>query len=336
MSDDIRGMTAELAADPESLVFLDLGEALRRRGQLDAAYKVMRTGLTRYPELARAHDLCARILCDRGEPDRAFEAWVTALQCDAGLVSAHKGLGFLYYQAGDLASAETHLAYAAQADPDDAGSVAALERVHTDRRSEADRRPGGQADSDEADRRPGGQADSGSEEVSGSDTSAASSGELSLYAGPPVRLSASDRRSAGPPARPASLTFSFDEAAPSPADEAVFTGLDGGADGLLLLDANGLQLGGGLRDPDGRDVADEVAALLAGVSKEAARTARLLNLGEWSGLAVECGDGNLYLSAPTDSTLLLTVRGLDVPMGRVARFADRASAAARIWLERGP
>jgi len=49
---------------------------------------------------------------------------------------------------------------------------------------------------------------------------------------------------------------------------------------------------------------------------------------------VECGDGNLFLSAPSDSTLLLTVRGLDVPMGRVARFAERASAAARTWLER--
>src|SRR6478736_8649511 len=132
MSDDIRGMTADLAADPDSLVFLDLGEALRRRGQLDAAYKVTRTGLVRYPQLARAHDLSARILCDRGEPDRAFEAWVTALQFDAGLVSAHKGLGFLYFQAGDLASAEKHLAYAVQADPDDEGTGAALERVRVE------------------------------------------------------------------------------------------------------------------------------------------------------------------------------------------------------------
>ena len=114
----------------------------------------------------------------------------------------------------------------------------------------------------------------------------------------------------------------------------MFSGLDGGADGLLLVDANGLRLGGGLRNPDGVDVADSVAALLAGVSKEAARTARLLTLGDWRGLSVECGDGNLYLSAPSESTLLLTVRGLDVPMGRVARFAERASVAARSWLER--
>jgi tetratricopeptide (TPR) repeat protein len=319
MADDIRGMTAELAADPDSLVFLDLAEALRRRGQLDAAYKVARTGLGRYPELARAHDLCGRIFCDRGESDQAFEAWVTALQLDAGLVSAHKGLGFLYYQAGDPASAETHLAYAAQADPDDAGTVAALERVRAGR--PAARRTGG-----EAERRTGGQADGDFGEPVGPTDTVERGLSVRPSAGPPDRF---------PPDRLPSLTFSFDESAPSPVQEAVFAGLDGGADGLLLLDTSGLRLGGGLRDPDGGDVADEVAALLAGVSKEAARTARLLSLGEWRGLAVECGDGNLFLTAPTDSTLLLTVRGLDVPMGRVARFAERASAAARAWLERG-
>jgi Flp pilus assembly protein TadD len=129
MADDIRGMTAQLAADPGSLVFVDLAEALRNRGQLDAAYKVVRTGLTRYPQLARARDVCAHILCDRGEPDRAFEEWVTALRLDPGLVGAHKGLGFLYHQAGDLASAERHLAYAAEAEPGDTGTRAALERV---------------------------------------------------------------------------------------------------------------------------------------------------------------------------------------------------------------
>jgi len=319
MSDDIRGMTAELAADADSLVFLDLAEALRQRGQLDAAYKVTRTGLARYPQLARAHDLCARILCDRGEPDRAFEAWVTALHYDGGLVSAHKGLGFLYYQAGDLTSAEKHLAYAGQADPDDTGTVAALERVRQEQEG-----AGGS-----------GREREGAEGVAATTQAPAPA--------PDHAPAAAGTAPAEPAAAPAealggspSLPFSFDEFARSPADEAVFAGLDGGTDGLLLLDTNGLRLGGGLRNPDGNDVADEVAALLAGVSKEAARTARLLNLGDWNGLAVECGDGNLFLSSPTDSTLLLTVRGLDVPMGRVARFADRASMAARVWLERGP
>jgi len=306
MSDDIRGMTAELAADPDSLVFLELGEALRRRGQPDAAFKVARTGLTRYPELARAHDLCARILCDRGERDRAFDAWVKALELDPGLVSAHKGLGFLYYQAGDLTSAERHLAYAGQADPGDAGTAAALERVRAGRQPVPPSAPGPVA-------------------VSGPPASA-----------PVAPVAPVPESEAGPEplAATAGLPFSFEEASASPVQDAVFAGLDGGTDGLLLVDSAGLRLGGGLRNPEGADVADSVAALLAGVSKEAARTARLLGLGEWGGLAVECGDGNLFLSTPTESTLLLTVRGLDIPMARVARFAERASLAARDWLER--
>jgi predicted regulator of Ras-like GTPase activity (Roadblock/LC7/MglB family) len=304
MSDDIRGMTAELAADPDSLVFLDLGEVLRRRNQLDAAYKVARTGANRYPELARAHDLCARILCDRGDRDRAFESWVSALELDAGLVSAHKGLGFLYFQAGDLASAQKHLAYAGQADPDDVGTAAALERVHVLQQApQPAAAPPPRAIPEAAP--PAAGAEAAEEEPMESDTVPASE-----------------------------LPFSFEESRPSPVRDAVFAGLDGGTDGLLLVDSAGLRLGGGLRNPEGTDVADTVAALLAGVSKEAARTARLLDLGDWRGLAVECGDGNLFLSAPTDSTLLLTVRGLDIPMGRVARFAERASMAARVWLER--
>ena len=55
MSDDIRTLTARVAEEPTSLAFLELAEALRRRGQLDAAVKVARGGLIRYPGLADAH-----------------------------------------------------------------------------------------------------------------------------------------------------------------------------------------------------------------------------------------------------------------------------------------
>jgi predicted regulator of Ras-like GTPase activity (Roadblock/LC7/MglB family) len=81
-------------------------------------------------------------------------------------------------------------------------------------------------------------------------------------------------------------------------------------------------------------VADVAAAQLAGVAREAERTARLLELGAWRNVAVESPDGHLLVTAPADGALLLTVRGPEVPMGRVARFAERASGAARAWLER--
>ncbi|MGH7518904.1 MAG: hypothetical protein ACREOC_15810 [Gemmatimonadales bacterium] len=299
MADDIRAMTAELAADPASLVFLELADALRRRGQLDAAHKVTRNGLARYPELAAAHDLAARIFVDRGELDRAFEAWVTALRHDSALLGAHKGLGFLYFRANDLASAEKHLAYVAEADPGDAGAGAALERLRTKSRGAEGQK---------------------------------SSGSLPAEGPAPDVTEPVSEPSALPLIGSSALPFAFDDIQ-SPGDESVFAGLEGGSDSLLLMDGNGLRLGGGLRSPGGDDVADAVAAQLAGVAKEAARTARLLALGEWRGLAIESPGGSCYLVAPTPESLLFTARGADLPMGRVARLAERAAGTARRWME---
>ena len=306
MPDDIRTMTAELAADPASLVFVDLAEALRRRGQLDAAQKVLRTGLNRYPELASAHDLAARIFVDRGELDRAFESWVTALKHDPALLGAHKGLGFLYYRANDLVSAERHLAYVAEVDPGDAGAAAALERVKTAAQSVGGATDGQMIESSDGWMRPEPQAMA-----------------VSTLAEPAPA-------SAGPSEH---LPFSFD-ADTAPGDASVFAGLEGGSDSLLLVDGNGLRLGGGLRTSAGDDVGDAVAAQLAGVAREAARASRLLSLGEWRGLAVESPGGSCYLLAPTVESLLFTARGPDLPMGRVARLAERAAITARRWLER--
>jgi predicted regulator of Ras-like GTPase activity (Roadblock/LC7/MglB family) len=117
-------------------------------------------------------------------------------------------------------------------------------------------------------------------------------------------------------------------------DSRVFAGLEGAEEGLLLLDAAGRVLGGTLRDGAGQDVSDAVAAYLAGVSQEAGRTAKLLGLGTWTGLAAEAARGHVHLAQPTAEALLLVARDRAVPMGRLAIVADRAAQAARRWLER--
>ena len=114
MTDDIRTLTARVAEEPSSLAFLELGEALRRRGQLEAAYKVARGGLARYPDLADAHDLVGRILGDQGDLAGAFDAWVEALRCDPMRIGALKGIAFLYFRAGDVPAALEHLQRAAE------------------------------------------------------------------------------------------------------------------------------------------------------------------------------------------------------------------------------
>jgi predicted regulator of Ras-like GTPase activity (Roadblock/LC7/MglB family) len=102
----------------------------------------------------------------------------------------------------------------------------------------------------------------------------------------------------------------------------------------MLVDGNGLRLNGTLRSPSNEDVGDRVAAELAGVSKEASRTSRLLGLGTWQAIAVESPEGNLFLVAPTPDTLLLTVRDASLPLARLGLIAERAARDAREWLGR--
>jgi predicted regulator of Ras-like GTPase activity (Roadblock/LC7/MglB family) len=113
----------------------------------------------------------------------------------------------------------------------------------------------------------------------------------------------------------------------------LFDGMEGGEQGLLLIDANGLRLGGRLEGQDGGELGDRVAAHLAGVAREAGRATRLLGLGSWHAIAVESPDGHLVLAQPTPDTILLAAREPSLPMGWVTMLAERAARAARTWLE---
>jgi tetratricopeptide (TPR) repeat protein len=286
VTDDIRALTARLADEPGSLAFLELAEALRRRGQLDAAHKVARGGLSRYPGLADAHDLMARILSDQGDLAGAFDAWASALQLDPMRVSALKGIGFLYFRAGETAAALDHLQRALEVEPDDLSIRQAIGRIAA---------PAGDPPSTLPGARSGVQA-------------------------------------------PATAT-SAPSAAPTPSEpvEAVaagpFEAVDGGERGLLLVDANGLRLGGRLADESGDAAADRVAAQLAGVSREAARATRLLGLGAWHTISAESPDGHVVLTPASADTVVVAAREPAIPMGRVALLAERAARSARAWLE---
>lgn len=320
MSDDIQALTAQLATDPSSLVFLELAEALRHRRQLDAAVKVARAGLARYPDLTDAHDLLGRILADRGEAASAAEAWGAALALDPGHVGANKGMAFLLYHHGDVAGALDYLQTAARAAPDDAGLHSAISRV----RAELPRYEGIEVTTAPTN---GGGSASGSHAAPLEIEAAAELIAASIAEQPaPDREPSVSRVAEAVPVAPV--------ASPDGREESMFAGFEGADDGMLLLDRNGMRLGGGLRSPDGEDVGDTVAAHLSGVSREAERAARLLGLGALESVAAESPDGNLYLLTPSEDTVLLTVRDRSVPVGRLALVAERAAKAARIWLER--
>jgi tetratricopeptide (TPR) repeat protein len=274
VTDDIRALTARLADEPGSLAFLELADALRRRGQFDAASKVARGGVSRYPGLADAHDLLARVLSDQGDLAGAFDAWSSALQLDPMRTSALKGIAFLYFRAGDRDAALSHLERALEVDPDDATIMQAISRL-------------------------------------------GAAGEAPPLS-PPAEADTTPAELVPPATRSA---------------HGLFEEMDGGEQGLLLVDGNGLRLGGRLAGEEGDAAGDRVAAQLAGVSREAARATRLLGLGSWHSIAVESPDGHLVLAQPTPDSVLLATRDPSLPMGRVTLLAERAARAARSWLE---
>lgn len=114
MADDVRRWSDELARDPASLVFLPLGETLRRQGQLDLALKIAMRGLERHSHNPDAHDLLARIAVDRGELQQAFDEWDMVLRLTPEHVGALKGMAFVRFQQGNSADAEQYLQRAAE------------------------------------------------------------------------------------------------------------------------------------------------------------------------------------------------------------------------------
>jgi tetratricopeptide (TPR) repeat protein len=299
VSDDIRTLTARVAEEPTSLAFLELAEALRRRGQLDAAGKVARGGLIRYPGLADAHDLMARILSDQGDFAGAFDAWADALRLDPMRTGALKGIAFLYFHAGDAAAAIEHLQRAAEVDPDDISIAQALARVRRGSRA----------------------MPNAPEPV-----------EEEMPAPAPVRAAVepsvqAERAAAQPLPVTAGSLPAMDEAA------SAFAAIDGGRS-VVLVDANGLLLAGSLTTPEGAENGDRVAAELAGVSREASRAGRLLGLGQWHSITLECPDAHCVLVQPTTDTILLAAREPSLPIARVVLVAERAAREAKTWLER--
>ncbi len=106
------------------------------------------------------------------------------------------------------------------------------------------------------------------------------------------------------------------------------------ASGLLLFDAQGMRLTGGVGPGTGVEMADAAAAEGAGLAREAARVTRLLGLGGWQYLLVEGAEFRLAVLPVTDETTLLVTRPGTTPAGRLLAIAIRAGIAARDWLER--
>jgi tetratricopeptide (TPR) repeat protein len=291
-ADDIRAMSEALAAEPGSLVFLPLAEALLARGDLETAARVAQRGAARHNSRAAAHDLVARIALARGDVDVAEVSWETVLTLDPGFGTAHRGLGLLRYRQGRFEEARHHLEAARADDPSDEGVAAALDAVRG---------------------------------ALGEPTSGPSAAAAAAEAAAPRPAEAP----VPAPSAPSAPSAPHD-AEQDPGE--LFDELLGDtAQVALLLDADGFVTAGHYRTADGGDLGATIGAHLSGVSDEADRAMRHLGLGRWTRIVLESEAATVAM-APEGDALVLLAAPHGTPLGFTRRTLDRCVAIARRWL----
>ena len=295
MSDEIARLSEALARDPASLVFIELVETLRKRGDVEVATKVALRGLERHPHLAAAHDVLARLYSDGGDLEKAFDEWDMVLRLAPGHAGALKGLGFVRFHQGQLAEAEKWLAQAAELDPADQRNIGALAYVRQQLGSDAER------------------AAPAAAIASGAIASGAiASGAIASVA--PVASVAAHRATGTMGARE------------------LFADILGAEQGMaLLLDEQGLVLAGG-HEVDGRDVGQEVGAQLGGVGEEAERAMRHLGLGQWTSIVFETVQATVAMAPGPEQSLMLVSASRATPVGFVRRMLERSLQRAGRFL----
>jgi len=310
VSEDIRALSAVLAADPASLVYVDLAEALRRRGDLDQALRVANGGLARHPEHADGFDCLGRIHAGRDDLPRAREAWGRALAVAPDHLGALRGMGFALYRAGDARGALAVLERALAGHPADDGARRALGTVRRALGMESAVRP--------------------------ADRPVEQGARVAVETAVPAPPSPAVVPATAPGAPSVAAAGAAASAAAGAAAELppVFRGFEGATADILLFDDRGLVVAGGLGGADGVDVSALAAAGLAGVSSEAGRTAQYLALGAWTAIVAEADRANLVLAPVGPGALLLVRRDRGVPVGLALRMAERAQATASAWLAR--
>jgi len=100
----------------------------------------------------------------------------------------------------------------------------------------------------------------------------------------------------------------------------------------LLLDAQGLVLAGIYVDSEAHDVSQEVGAELSGVSDEAQRASRHLDLADWRSIVVETEVAVIAMLPATADNIVMLAASRATPLGLVRRLADRCVERARLWL----
>lgn len=124
---------------------------------------------------------------------------------------------------------------------------------------------------------------------------------------------------------------------PSADPKLLFTDLLDADKSAIMLDGDGLVLAGAYYADDGRDVTEDVGAALSGLSAEAQRATRHLDIGGWRSIVFET-EAAVVSVAPAPALdaniggVLLLAAPPSTPLGQLRRTLDRCLVRAASWL----
>ncbi len=137
----IDGLRRRVQQDPASIAFAQLGEELRRAGQIDEAIEICRAGLVIHPTYLSARVTLGRALIESGDLDAAQREMEQVLAAAADNLAAIRALGDIHHRRGaldaSLARYRTALELAPN-DPDLEEIVATLTRELAERAASVD------------------------------------------------------------------------------------------------------------------------------------------------------------------------------------------------------
>lgn len=298
---DLQRWSEDVARDATSLSFLPLARAYRRQGRRDAALRLCLRGLEHHPDNVEAHSLLALLYFESGHRVKAYDEWSMVLTLEPDNFDALRGMGFYYLEQEDHQVAKRHLERAAALKGSDPAVQEAL-RIIRERLGEAAPEP----------------------ETPSIDEFAAPWAEAPAPAPTPEPV---PRPAPAPASTPGFAGADYSDPA------RIFDSILKGDQvlGALILDAQGLVMGGSLTGEVGQQ-AETLGAILGGAIDEALRTTQHLSLGPWQGVLLEADQAVLHFSPVRDGIVLLAARKT-APMGWVLRSAQQASAIADRFLE---
>ncbi|MEK7474534.1 MAG: tetratricopeptide repeat protein [Candidatus Coatesbacteria bacterium] len=122
----IQSYSDKVKQNPDSLLFVQLADAYRKKGDFDRALEVLRGGLARHNNLLSGLLMMGRIHCAKREYDEAVEVLRKVVQREPSNMTAHALLSQSYVSTGRWSEAIGEYQKILSLNPEDAAAQAAL------------------------------------------------------------------------------------------------------------------------------------------------------------------------------------------------------------------